>query len=166
MTEDRTYNQRPQSLTLRIILGLTISVIVYLLIAGTTFNPTLLAVVIVALVLILNFYGESQFFDGLSVKSETVEVSKNSIFNGKVEHQLNFKDILKITFVKGMHRTPQHIIIESEMNPSKLKVRIGESILKFAYILRELKRNNIEVKLLHFDHEVQLFLDEEFQNFQ
>jgi len=160
LTQERTYKQRPQSSTLKIVLGLTLSVIVYLLIAGTTFNPTLLAVVIVALALILNFYSESQFFDGLSVNSKSVEVSKNSIFKGKVEHQLNFNDILKITFVKGIHRTPQHIIIESEIKPSKLKVTIDESIFKFAYILRGLKRNNIDVRLHHSDHEVQLFLDE------
>ena len=64
MTEDRTYNQRPQSLTLRIILGLTISVIVYLLIAGTTFNPTLLAVVILGAVTGFNLMFPAVAYDG------------------------------------------------------------------------------------------------------
>ncbi len=160
MLQDLTYKQTPQSIILKVLSGLTISVIVYLLVAGTTINLTLLVIVVVGFVLFISFYFESQFYDGISINSESIQVSKNSIFHGRVEHQLKLNDIQRITYSKGINRTPQHIIIESERITSQLKVTIGESIFKFAYILRELKRNKVDVKLRHPDHEVQLFLDE------
>ena len=131
---------------------------IYLLVAGLSFNPIVITIGVIALVFIL-LLNENQYYDGLIISTDFIIISKNSIFKGTVQHELPNKDIERITYAKAMHRTPQHLIIESGIKPTKLRVMISDSIFKFAYILRELKQNGMNIQIHGGDHEVQLFLD-------
>ena len=154
------YEQQPNTKFKKILIGIILSTVAYLIVAGTTIDLTILSVVMIGFILGMNFLLESQFYDGLSVSNNIITISKNTIFRGKVEHRRSLENISRITFIKGGRYVPEHIIIESELNPLNIKVSINENIFKFAYCLRELKRKNIEVNLKQFDHEIQLFLDE------
>ena len=157
-TNNALFERKPQSATKKLLIGTAIFIVIYLLVAGLSFNPIVITIGVIALVFIL-LLNENQYYDGLIISTDFIIISKNSIFKGTVQHELPNKDIERITYAKAMHRTPQHLIIESGIKPTKLRVMISDSIFKFAYILRELKQNGMNIQIHGGDHEVQLFLD-------
>jgi hypothetical protein len=158
-TEDIIYSQKVNTTKTRLIKSLSVSLGTALIVF--LFNKNLLITTIVGIgtFLVQLFSASSKYFDGIHITKNSMKLERQTFFKESELYEFTHNQIEKVLYSESKHRKPRYIIVTPKEFGVQFHVYITSNIFKFAYGLRAMKNNGVNVELEFGDHEIKLFLD-------
>lgn len=97
-------------------------------------------------------------YDGCSLNSNQITIERIPVLRPKESLVIPLRNIYRITYYEGYKRTPNSIVIESNLGKHRLYLNI--SMFQIAPTLLYLKQKEIKLELNKKDAELELYLDE------
>jgi hypothetical protein len=153
------YQQKSNTTKTRLLNSLSISLGTALIVFLIKKNLIVTTVAGLGSFLFQLFEGTSKYFDGIKVTKDGVRIDKQNFMKEVETHNFKYDEIDKVIYSESKHRKPRYAIMITKDTGQQHHIFITSSIFKFAYALREMKTNGVNIELEFGDHEIELFIN-------
>ena len=107
---------------------------------------------------------KSYFSNGITITQNNIQIIRKSLTGQSLAEKVEFNEIQNLKWNHGGYRQDRAIYLKTK-DGRKFKICIPEDQFKFGHTLKFIKNKGVEIKLVHSDHELQLFLDGKISQF-
>jgi len=107
---------------------------------------------------------KNYYANGILISDNKIDLIKIS-WTGKTETEpIGFSEIKSIKWNHGGYRQDRAIYLKT-INKPNIKVQIPDDPFKFGHILKFLNRKGIDIRLVHSDQELRMYIDGKISEF-